>query len=589
MVDDMSKRFYSHRTYILYIVAAAVATVVLSACSAPEYRRELVEADSLTSVNPNDATAMLDSISSAMAAAPEHERMYYELLRIKAADKAYATHTSDSAILKLVEYYENGGDSRLLPEAYYYAGSVYRDLKDAPRAIEFFQKAEETLKDSKNYRLMSNISAQEGFIFGQQYLYEEALQAHLKAYKYDSILKDTVNMVYSLRDIADIHRYNKSLDSCLIYFKKAMSFATKINNHEIINDINSSITNLYIKKQDYDTALKLLKANLYNNENKSKSHDYNMAVNIYMQTNQYDSAYKYSMKLLDIGTMHAKQTASESLAKIYLNKGDYINVEKYMQLTKTHIDSIFKITAAESVARMSSLYNYKLREKENLELKAENASQLNIILFSYIIICTISGILAIYIIRNVKKRKEQTEKFKRMKTELFKQSEAYINENKAKIAELEKQLFSTANENKSLTEKIEQQKADLILANENAKRKQARNEAARARLANTEIYKTIIQRAKADKVLHVDEWKALDETINAEIENFRSTIYEYHDISMQEYRICMLIRLDIPVKDIGTLLSLSTSGISKARKRLQEKLFGNDGTAKDFDAFIKSL
>lgn len=314
-----------------------------------------------------------------------------------------------------------------------------------------------------------------------------------------------------------------------------------------------------------------------------------MAVNIYMQTNQYDSAYKYSMKLLDIGTMHAKQTASESLAKIYLNKGDYINVEKYMQLTKTHIDSIFKITSAESVARMSSLYNYKLREKENLELKAENASQLNIILFSYIIICTISGILAIYIIRNVKKRKEQTEKFKRMKTELFKQSEAYINENKAKIAELEKQLFSTANENKSLTEKIEQQKADMILANENAKRKQARNEAARARLANTEIYKTIIQRAKADKVLHVDEWKALDETINAEIENFRSTIYEYHDISMQEYRICMLIRLDIPVKDIGTLLSLSTSGISKARKRLQEKLFGNDGTAKDFDAFIKSL
>ncbi len=128
-----------------------------------------------------------------------------------------------------------------------------------------------------------------------------------------------------------------------------------------------------------------------------------------------------------------------------------------------------------------------------------------------------------------------------------------------------------------------------MLANENAKRKQARNEAARARLANTAIYKTIVQRAKADKVLHVDEWKTLDETINAEIENFRNTIYEYHDISTQEYRICMLIRLDIPIKDIGTLLSLSTSGISKARKRLQEKLFGNDGTAKDFDAFIKSL
>lgn len=589
MVDDMSKRFYSHRTYILYIVAAAVATVVLSACSAPEYRRELIEADSLTSVNPNDATAMLDSISSAMAAAPEHERMYYELLRIKAADKAYATHTSDSAILKLVEYYENGGDSRLLPEAYYYAGSVYRDLKDAPRAIEFYQKAEETLKDSKNYRLLKYINTQEGFLFLDQCLYKEAIQAQLKAYKYNHLLKDTINMAYSLRNLANIYRHCNKIDSSLAYFRKAISIANKTNKTKTVNDIKGQMAALYIQKQDYNTALRLLETVLYDKEKPNKSPNYSMAIKIYMQTNQYDSAYKYSMKLLDIGTIYTKQTATKSLAKIYMMRRDYANADKYIDLFNVYTDSIFKITAAESVAKMNSLYNYKLREKENLELKAENASRMNVILFSGIIICFISGCLVINIIRSVQKRKEQTKKFNRMKRELFKQSETYINENKAKIAELENLLLSTANENKSLTEKIEQQKADLMLANENAKRKQARNEAARARLANTAIYKTIVQRAKADKVLHVDEWKTLDETINAEIENFRNTIYEYHDISTQEYRICMLIRLDIPIKDIGTLLSLSTSGISKARKRLQEKLFGNDGTAKDFDAFIKSL
>ncbi len=585
----MTKQSYLHNIYILYIVASVTATLFLTACSSPGYRRELLVADSLASVNPNKSMAMLDSIKTEIASAPEHERMYYELLRIKAADKAYITHKSDSIIIRLVEYYENREDKHFLPEAYYYAGSIYRDINDAPKAIEFYQKAEQALKGSENYRLLSNTNTQEGFLFGKQYLYKEALQAHLKAYKYDSLLKDTVNMIYCLRDIANKHKYNNNEDSCLIYFKKALVLATKINHSKVINDIKSSIAKIYIQKQDYNTALRLLETTLYSNENINKSPNYNMAVKIYMQKQEYDSAYKYSMKLLEMGTIYAKQTASENLTAIYMIKGDYANAVKYMQLNKRHIDSIFKITAAESVAKMNSLYNYNLREKENLELKAESASRLNIILLNIFFICVILIAIFIYIIENKRKRKEQIKKFKRMKNELFRQSEAYINENKAKITELENLLRSTANENKTLTDKIEQQKADLMLANENAERKLAKNEATKARLADTPIYKTIMQRAKADKVLHVDEWKTLDETINAEIEDFRRTIYEYHDISIQEYRICMLIRLDIPVKDMGTLLSLSTSGISKARKRLQEKLFGNDGTAKDFDSFIKSL
>ena len=110
---------------ILLIITIIIA--FFYSCYGPKYRKGLTEADSIASVNPQRAMAMLDSIKHEMADASKHEQMYYRLLCIKAQDKAYIKHTSDSAILPIVEYYETEGDKNLLSEAYYYAGSVYRD------------------------------------------------------------------------------------------------------------------------------------------------------------------------------------------------------------------------------------------------------------------------------------------------------------------------------------------------------------------------------------------------------------------------------------------------------------------------------
>ncbi len=585
----MKTQLYKHIIHILYTVSAVAAMSLLHACTNYEYRRDLLTADSIMAENPEKAVAMLDSMRAEMPAAPEHERMLYELLRIKAADKTYITHKSDSTIIKLVDYYEDAGDTRFLPEAYYYAGSIYRDLNDAPRAIDFYQKAEDKLNKSKNYRLLSNINTQKGYIFSKQYLYKEALQAHFKAYKYDSLLKDTVSIIYSLRNIAYIYKNKSDIDSSFVYLNKALVFATKIKNKSSINDIKSLMGDLYILKKDYNTAWDLLKPALSDSTNIEKKFNYNKAIEIYMQTKQYDSAYIYSKRLLNIGTIYGKQTASECLANISIMRGDYADAARYIQLTKCHIDSILKITATESVGRMNALYNYTLREKENLELKAESASRLNTILSALFIIITISIVLFIYVITSIRKSKEQMKRFKRMKKELYKQSEAYINENKAKIAELKTLLAASVNQNKIQAEQIEQQKNELILTNKNSEYKQSKSKAIKNRLTSTTIYRTITKRVKANQVLHEKEWETLDKTINDEIENFNQRIKEYHNVSIQEYRICMLIRIGIPIKDMAVIMSLSASGISKARTRLQEKFFGKEGSTKDFDSFVNSL
>ena len=67
--------------------------------------------------------------------------MRYKLLTIKANDKAYITHTSDSLILSLVDYYEHDGDPAYLGEAYYYAGSTYKVTAHKDGKVEIQYKS----------------------------------------------------------------------------------------------------------------------------------------------------------------------------------------------------------------------------------------------------------------------------------------------------------------------------------------------------------------------------------------------------------------------------------------------------------------
>ncbi|MBO7608612.1 MAG: tetratricopeptide repeat protein, partial [Muribaculaceae bacterium] len=97
-----------------------------------------------------------------MLQAPAYVQKRYQLLTIKANDKAYITHTSDSLILSLVNYYENDGDPAYLGESYYYAGSTYRDLGDAPRALDYYQKALDAMPGNENLKVKSKVYAQMG-------------------------------------------------------------------------------------------------------------------------------------------------------------------------------------------------------------------------------------------------------------------------------------------------------------------------------------------------------------------------------------------------------------------------------------------
>lgn len=572
---------------ITYIIATAIILLSFS-CSRFEYRKSLIVADSLTETNPQRAVAMLDSMAPMMAGAPKHEQMFHRLLQIKAADKSYIKHSSDSTILSLVEYYETKGDKTLLPEAYYYAGRTYLHLNDAPKAMEFYQKAISTTPDN-NLEFKGTLYFQIGRLLLNQALYNQAIVMYQKTLDYDTKLKDSLNLIYTLRDLAYTYNKNNQNDSSLYYYQRAYKIAKKINNKHMKATVLAQMASFYIESGNYKKAEECLKPELNANFEINRSPNYIMVLKICMNTQRYDSARFYAKELLEIGTIYAKQTASRCLTELALRENNNGDAIKYLKLFNEYTDSVKTITATESVNRMNSLYNYNLREKENLILKAENANKKVALTITICTVFTLSIILITYIYRNRQKQKLQIERFGRLRKELYEQSTEFIRKNKEKIEFLEQELRNVSNENHQLIEKLEEQRADLILANETAIRKQTRNESAKARIVATDIFKTIQDYIKKEKVVNGKEWKELDEVMNREIPGFKTNLYSYYNISPHEYHICMLIRLEFSPTDMAMLLGCTTSAVSKARKRLQEKFFSDEGTPKDFDQFIKTL
>lgn len=124
-----------HR-YCLYVLL-----VSLLSCGRSRYIDTLDNIKRVGDSNPDTALLMLDSLVAGVRGESEYVRNKYELLKIRLCDKAYRPATSDVAIRNLMRYFGDKGSSLEKQEVFYYAGSVYRDLCDTPRALEYFLKS----------------------------------------------------------------------------------------------------------------------------------------------------------------------------------------------------------------------------------------------------------------------------------------------------------------------------------------------------------------------------------------------------------------------------------------------------------------
>lgn len=575
---------------ILYYFLFLLLLVCISSCKNKPNFTKLDRIDSLITVNPDSAISILNHIKEKISSKPEATRMYYCLLNIKANDKAYKPHTSNSDIMKVVQYYEKKNDRRLL-EAYYYAGRVHSDLMDTSQALHYFHKAISQIQDDSDYALISKIYSQTGTLLLYQDIYSEAMLAFKKAYHYSLLKNDSISIIFNLRDIGSVFVGYGKADSALYYYQEAYTKALKSGQKKSLNMMQGELTKLYTQLKQYDMAKKMLHDAMNNLYMPNKSGLYSIAADLYEQIGDIDSAHYFYHVLLDSGTLYAKQAAHLGLARIARIKHDWQSLMNHIDQYNVYCDSIQKITDTETIARMQTLYNCQLYEKENLILKTQNEQQKVGLLSIILLLITVTAFISIYILYNKQQRaqwKERLRKLEELKEEQYKKSPLFIKANKEKIQELETKQQSNIPQNTSIEELIQAEKDKLLCLNNQIEAERREQEKAIIAFRESNIYLKF-HLAHDYTELNEEDWKELQRSIDATFKKFSSRLYSLYPLSEIEFKICLLIKIGISVTNIALLTGRTKPTITSARRKMYEKVYKKKEAPEMWDQFILSL
>lgn len=574
------------------IITLGVLLCLFACHRTPHYPSTLLRAEQLMDVAPDSALTLLTGFKDSVRAESEATQMYYQLLTVKANDKCYIPHASDSLMKVLVSYYESHGTSAQLMEVYYYQGSVYRDLQDAPRALDYFQKAIDVSVDGKEYKILGRVYSQMGILYMYQRVYDDALPVLKKAYHYYFLAKDSLLLPYALRNIGHAFTAQHNVDSTLCYYEAGYQAAKRINDVHRMSVVQGELSDIYIQLGRYEEArTALLQSSESLRGNLNLAPHYAGWGDLYRETGQWDSAMYYYYKALEIGGIYVKKGVYWSLYNMERMKAHDSAALQYMDQYQIYQDSVQKITDTEAVKKAQMLYNYHHVGKENTRLVLEKAESRKLI-YKLILGSVLLLLIAIggvfYLRKKGQYQLEQEQKLRFFEDERNKANCQQIEQNLVEIELLKKQLKVTYELNESEKEPLT---LNLRLLEGKTKMMEAACMERQSRIEafyQSAIYHLVHEKSKEpNSKLSSENWAELQKAIDATYANFTTRILVlYPKITEIELRVCYLIKASVSVVDIAHLVVREKSSVTNIRRRLYKKIHGVDGTAKELDAFI---
>ena len=109
-------------------------------------------------------------------------------------------------------------------------------------------------------------------------------------------------------------------------------------------------------------------------------------------------------------------------------------------------------------------------------------------------------------------------------------------------------------------------------------------------MIQTEIYQRLQYVVNHPSVkMEKGDWKSLDQMINEYLPNFMPKVNSMYHLSEDDYHICMLIRLNFTLSEIGLLANKTPQELYKRRKFMMKKMFKLDEKPEKFDNMVKNI
>lgn len=110
------------------------------------------------------------------------------------------------------------------------------------------------------------------------------------------------------------------------------------------------------------------------------------------------------------------------------------------------------------------------------------------------------------------------------------------------------------------------------------------------RIKDSVIYQLILSEIKENTFrLTEEQWGEIHSLLNEVYEEFDKNLNSFCEVTNQEFKICMLLKLGISPVHIAKFTHRTKEAISASRRRLYEKTFKKKGAPADWDKIVQSL
>ena len=535
------KHMKNIQRYCLYVLL-----VSLLSCGRSRYIDALDNIKRVGDSNPDTALLMLDSLAAGVRGESEYVRNKYELLKIRLCDKAYRPATSDVAIRNLMRYFGDKGSSLEKQEVFYYAGSVYRDLCDTPRALEYFL-------NSLDY-------AQSGMVYDTVML--RNTYSNLNDLYYN--VQDYGNAALMARKELEVCRLLDS-DRLIPYLHLCSSYIG-LDSLSLASAATDSAFNIFrassVHERNNDDLVYVLYYYSMINNKRMASLCHTMIMKdssicsgfipslffayYYDCVEKKDSAIAYCEKALELSeSLEERYDATKLLFALNKSNGDDKTACRlaysYMQLS----DSLDFGKRQEKAAQINNQHKYyidKNREQTLSEQKEKYRRTLYLVSFIAIMLLCLGYVI------HITRRNRQLNKILSLNVEIERVSLQEKNL-RDELARKESELYEKMAQNKTLVRLLHQ--SELTDKAE-------------------EVIESIRQVSNGEKTMSQSDWDQLFTAVNALYPDFKEQMVNKCDaLTEQQIQFCYLLRIGLSNVQIKNVTNMSRVTVWRWMKKFE--------------------
>ena len=508
------------------------------------------------------------------------EQMSALLDRADSLNRAYVPMTGglDSLLLEAADYYDHHGTPNEQMRAHYLLGCAYRDMGEAPQALQCYQDAvdcADTLSSDCDYRRLLAVYGQMASLFHAQNLPHDEMAVRDKYGQLALKIQDTLLYIRNLElMIRPYFLLNDSLSIIKTLEETHDLYEQYGYNQEAVGTYPTLIF-FYIKQGRTQESCRLIQqfeaeSGLFEGGEIQRGREiyYDIKGNYFLKKNDLDSAEIMMRKLLGYGY---ETDAYRGLLSVYHARKNVDSIYKYSLLYEASLDTLHNKMRTDVIHQMSSLYNYqrfqRKAEKEAVSL-ANTKAQRN----GYALLLVVSAILLFWIVnryRIIKRKRNEALKEYRENLVLLKKANA--------------DLILLQQHEQDYQEMIEEKMSQI--ASLESKLKAAPSP--ESLLKEMDIYQYFHKLANTGRCPSDKDWIMLSESLEEILPTFRNFISDHkHEMNLSEYKTCLLIRIHVKPKSAAEMINVSAAYITKARVEMLKRFFGITGKASEFDKQI---